>query len=535
MSAQNSGRDALARVAALGEWGVAGLATSAALALSLWCARNAGAFFRDEVNSLNVAASPSLAELWRMLEFESSPALWLLLLRGWLSAFGAEGDAVPRVFALLCGFTLPAALWFAARRLGGTVPLVGLALLAVNPVVIRWASSLRAWGVGAALAVVALVCVWEATREPTRRRVAAAALFAVLSVHCVYQNAVLLAAAIAGAMAVAVAEGRWRRAAVPFGIGVLAALSLFVYLPTLERISAWNMLNRSSVSLGQLARRAVSCLESSGVPVLACWAAVALVALAASAWAWRRERSGVALFASVTGVAAVAGFALFLLQLRYPTQPWYYLGLIALLAAAADAALVTSLPSRVARPLRIAITLLVLAAGLPNAWSALRVRQTNVDVVASQLRQETQPGDLILVNPWMLGISLGRYYDGPAEVATVPPMEDLRVHRFDLVKRHMETGAQMGPVISRLRRVLQSGGRVWVVGWLRTPEGPGPLRMPSVPPLPDTGWSMDPYQSAWTLQLGAFMRDHATDAALVPIVAGGPYESLPLVVMAGWH
>lgn len=532
MSGQDSGRDALARAEGL----VAGLAAAAAGALSLWSARHAGAFFRDEVNSLEVAASPSLAEFWRLLEFESAPALWLLLLRAWLAAFGAESEAALRLFALLGGLALPAALWLAARRLGGTLPLVGLALVAVNPVAIRWATSLRAWGLGAALALLALVWVREATREPSRRNVALATLFAVLSVHCVYQNAVLLAAAAAGAAAVALAERRWRRAALPLGIGALAALSLAVYLPTLRRIGAWNMLNRKPVDLATLAERAAAAFAASGTLVAAGWLVLSLGALAASAWAWRRGRRAGALFAAVTGVAAAAGFALFLLRLGYITQPWYYVGLIALLAACIDAALAVSLRSRAGRLARVAAALLVLLAGVPHAWSALRARQTNVDVVASRLREEAAPGDLVVVNPWLLAISLRRYYEGPADLATIPPLEDLRVHRFDLVKRQMESGAQMGPLISRLRRVLQAGGRVWVVGGLRAPQGPRPPLAPGRPPLPESGWSMDPYQAAWTLQVGALLRDHATDTQPVPIdVAGGRYENLQLRVMSGWR
>jgi hypothetical protein len=532
MSRRDSGTDALARV----EWLVAGLVTAAALALSLWSAVRADAFFRDEVNSLNVASSASLAKLWRGLEFESAPALWLLLLRGWLFAFGGESDASLRVFALLGGLTLPAALWFAARRLGGTVPLAGLALVAVNPVVIRWATSLRAWGLGAALAVVALVWLHEATRAPSFRRIAAACGFALLSVHCVYQNAVLLAAAIAGAGVVAAAERRWRRAAVPFAVGALAALSLFVYLPTLRRIASWNMLNQRPIDLGVLAGRAAASLAASGDLVLACWLVVSLAALAASAWAWWRRRSELALFASVSAVAAVVGLALFLLRLGYLTQPWYYVGLGALVAVCADTALAASLSPRAGGRVRVAVALLVLGAGLPAAWRALGERQTNVDAVARHLAKEAQPADLIVVNPWLLAISLGRYYHGAAELTTIPPLEDLSVHRFDLVKREMERGAYMGPLIARAGRALRAGGRIWVVGGLRAPQSHRMPPTPGRPPLPDTGWSMDPYQAAWTLQFSGFLSRHATEVQPVPVeVAAGPYESLVLYVASGWR
>jgi hypothetical protein len=531
-------RDALSRA----EWAVAGLATAAALGLSLWFARHAGAFFRDEVNSLNVAGAPSLEELWQLLEFESSPALWLLLLRGWLVAFGAASDVGLRVFALLGALALPGALWLAALRLGRTVPLVGLALVAVNPEVVRWSASLRAWGLGAALAVVALVALREATREPTRRNLLLAALAAVLSVQCVYQNAVLLAAAGAGAAAAAWAEGRWRRAAVPLGVGGVAALSLLVYAPTLERIGAWRMLNQASYGpgelLAQLAGRAGDVFAASGTVVAAGWAVAALAALAASArsvGSADEERRGVALFASAAALAALGGFALFLLRLRYLTQPWYYVGLLALLAACIDAVLAASPRSRGGRAFRLALALVVLVAGLPAAVSALRERQTNVDAIARHLEQNASHGDLVVVNPWYVAISLGRYYRGDAELMTLPPLEDLRVHRFDLVKRAMESGEKLDAIRARAHQVLRSGGRVWVVGRIAVPQGE-PYATPPPPPLPLTGWGMGPYDRAWTLQLGALLAEHATDARPHPLAArGGPFEDLGLSVIRGWR
>jgi hypothetical protein len=528
-------RDTLSRA----EWAVAGLATAAALGLSLWSARHAGAFFRDEVNSLEVAAAPSLEELWRLLEFESSPALWLLLLRAWVAAFGAASDVGLRVFALLGGLALPAALWFAALRLGRAAPLVGLALVAVNPELVRWSTSLRAWGLGAALAVVAWVALREATREPSRRNVFLAALAALLSVHCVYQNAVLLAAAGAGAVAEAWLERRWRRAAVPLGVGALAALSLLVYAPTFERIDAWRMLNQVPYGPAELlvrvATRAGEVFAASGRLVAACWVLAALAALAAGVWSLRR-RGGVALFASAAALAALAGFALFLLRVRYLTQPWYYVGLAAFLAACIDAALAAALPSRAGRAARLALAALVLVAGLPAAVSGLRERQTNVDAIARHLERNAARGDLIVVNPWYVAISLSRYYRGGADLMTLPPIDDVRVHRFDLIKAAMESGEKLDAIRVRAREVLRRGGRVWVVGSIAVPHEGQPIATPPPPPLPLSGWGMGPYDRAWTLQLGAILAEHARDARPRPLdVRGGRYEDVGLSVIRGWR
>ena len=57
---------------------------------------NAGPLWRDEVNSVNLVEMP-LNEMWKNLNFDSCPLLWLMLLRLWLRlrAEGA-GDAHAR-------------------------------------------------------------------------------------------------------------------------------------------------------------------------------------------------------------------------------------------------------------------------------------------------------------------------------------------------------------------------------------------------------------------------------------------------------
>jgi uncharacterized membrane protein len=83
------------------EWVVALLATAAAVLLSFVFVVHADGLWRDEVNSVNVAMAPSLSELWRLLEFESAPVLWVLLLRGWLALFGSSSDLGLRLLGAL--------------------------------------------------------------------------------------------------------------------------------------------------------------------------------------------------------------------------------------------------------------------------------------------------------------------------------------------------------------------------------------------------------------------------------------------------
>ena len=99
---------------------------------------HAGGLWRDEVNTLNVATLPSLAELWRALEFESTPVLWLLLLRAWCALGLGDSDLGLRLLGLLTGIGIVAAAWWVARRFEVGSPLFVLLLVALNPELIRY-------------------------------------------------------------------------------------------------------------------------------------------------------------------------------------------------------------------------------------------------------------------------------------------------------------------------------------------------------------------------------------------------------------
>ena len=48
-------------------------------------------------------------------------------------------------------------------------------------------------------------------------------------------------------------------------------------------------------------------------------------------------------------------------------------------------------------------------------------RQTNMDLIASVLRERADAHDLIIVHPWTFGVSFDRQYSGPTPWTTVPP------------------------------------------------------------------------------------------------------------------
>jgi hypothetical protein len=164
-------------------------------------------------------------------------------------------------------------------------------------------------------------------------------------------------------------------------------------------------------------------------------------------------------------------------------------------------------------------------------------RQTNVDVIATRLEAEAGPQDVVIVNPWFIGVTLSRYYGGRSRVMTIPPIADHTISRYDLLKQQMLESDATAPVRQAIDDALKTGHRVWVVGGLLVPP-PGvtiPSSLPP-PPLPDTGWNSMPYELLWSKQVGSWLHSRSSACRNVdPGVRGGQLEDVHLIVCDGWR
>jgi hypothetical protein len=365
-----------------------------------------------------------------------------------------------------------------------------------------------------------------------------------------------------GAMAVAIRERAWRTVGIVLGIGTLAAASLLPYLPMLRRIRAWKILVSYPADFAWLWTRVREVLGSPSPLGIWLWPALVLVGLlvAAGVWVagWRKVSSfysipPAVLFAAVTLATGVAAYAGFLRVLNYVTQPWYYITLAAFVACTLEVLFAawpaTSRPIVALRFVRLAVALLLLCVAVRPTWKELPTRHTNVDLIAVRLQHWTTKDDLILVPPWECAIPLCRYYHGPAEVMTLPPISEHRFHRYDLVLRQMTTANPVSPVLARMKNVLQSGHRIFLVGYLPIPK-PDEVP-PTLPPAyQDRGghwhggyraaWQLlGDYRTVWQLQAGYFLRVHATGAVKIAVPVPDntnvqEYENLELSVIQGW-
>jgi hypothetical protein len=122
---------------------------------------------------------------------------------------------------------------------------------------------------------------------------------------------------------------------------------------------------------------------------------------------------------------------------------------------------------------------------------------------------------------------------------TVPPIEEIRIHRYDLLKKAMMTENPIGPLLDKVRTTLSSGHRLWVVGSIRVlPDGHPP---PILPPYAgNTAHAEDVYCSNWEFQIADLVKTHAIGGGRVevPVPEGqavNPFENIPLRVIHGWR
>ncbi len=207
------------------------LGTLGAVALQIFFGLHAGALWRDEVTSVEIASMSSWGETWDNLAFESFPALFVALLRFVAGVPHGASDAELRVFGVVIGLLLLALLWVNARWLRFGLPLLSLALVGFNPMVVRYGDSIRAYGLGMVVILFALGAFWRLTEKLSLGRVFCALAAALLSVQCLYYNAFLLGAICLGAVTVALRRRDFRTAGTVVALGALAAVSLLPYLP----------------------------------------------------------------------------------------------------------------------------------------------------------------------------------------------------------------------------------------------------------------------------------------------------------------
>ena len=555
------------------EWMAALVITVVAIALHVRFVTHVGGLWRDETNSVQLAALPKLTEVLRFLDYDSFPIVFFAVLRGWFGVFGSDNDVALRALGCITGLTVLGAVWWNARAFGIRWPVLSLALVGLNPMIIRYGDSTRAYGLGILFLLLTFRSFWrlvDSASPPSAKRVAISAALSLVCVQSLYYNSVLLFAIAAGTIAVAARRRAWKTVGLVFGVGLLAALSLLPYVPMMRRMRDWTFMVSYPADLPWLWKRVCEVLGSPDPLGIWLWlgllfAGLGLVASFAAARLWRAftRRPGKAensdadqtrgvpdsvLFAATALAVGIIGYAAFLRSLHYYTQPWYYITLVVFAACALEIIFGAWLANRTNRTLSaflghgrlVAGLALLCFTALPD-WEEMPTRHTNVDLLAEQLRPLAVSGDVILVPRWECAIPLARYYHGPGEIITLPPITDHRFHRYDLVLQQMMTPDPLRLLFARLEETLHSGHRVFLAGTLPFP--PADQALPNPPPgYRDASgkWHGGNFLTAWNLQVGQFLAIHAARGGFTRIPTPGnarvqEFENLELGVMEGWR
>ena len=526
------------------EWIAAILTTAAIVGLHFFFLFHAGGFWRDEVNLINLAGSHSLAGMKK----DSFPILMPLLVRGWSGVGLARTDSSLRLLGTLIGLGIPAALWWIAWKTRRSAPLLGLALFGLNSTLIIFGDSIRAYGLGCLLILLAMAAATAFLRRPSWTRTGWLALFAILSVQAIYHNAILVGAICLGAWVVC-----WRRknraaALQIFLAGLAAAFSLLPYVAGLLGGRESSEVLRTGL---KPCRFFAAFRDTLGFPLegyIFVWAILGLaLVFLAGATLFRAPKTVAVtdesvddwqLFAGTTLIAAFAGYLLFLWLAAFPSQSWYLLPLTALAVACFE----TGLPvlHGMWRAVLFGLAAATVVIAIPTASRDLHYRFTNVDTWAGTLTTDASPDDYIVIVPWFCGITFDHYFKSPTPWTTLPPLADHATHRYDLVKIQIQNTNAVQPLLERIVTTLQHGHRVWVLagmGWMDIPEA-GTSALPSLPPAPlkNSGWSETPYTMVWDSQVGHLLGDHAVRFARVKNpTAGMPIiENTELFLAEGW-
>jgi hypothetical protein len=342
----------------------------------------------------------------------------------------------------------------------------------------------------------------------------------------------------AGAWMVTLAQKQWRTAVGVGLIGAAAALSLLPDLGNLLRSREWFEVTQASVQFDGVLDALLETCRASGPWMALVWPALFAMAVAAAfvmGWplrAWNMVYGGVGL---------VFGTAFFLAFLRYaavPPRVWHFIILLAPTALAIEIIL-AGIPLAAVQWARPALAILAVVVSIPQCRQGVMLRQSNMDLVALKLKASAQPGDLIVVSPWYFGLSLRRYLD-EKRWTSVPPLEDFRFHRYDLLKKRMVSDHPIAGLEEQIRQTLRSGHALWLAGMFHAPPaGSGPPQVYS-PYRGGMKMADARYCDSWVSQITDMIRTHQCDVTPVPVpVPGGtpvnPVEDISLRVIRGWH
>ena len=488
--------------------------------------QNYGPLWRDEINTLHVSLSPTLAEFWHWLGHESFPPIWMGVMRLWIAVGLGETDYGLRWLGALTGLAVVAAVLWLARRIGVRWPLLILALFVISPVMFRHGTSLRAYGFGILGMTLMTGAVLAYIDRPSKRRLAWAWAFSLFAIHTLYYNSlVLFTLGIAGGVVLLLAR-RFRALLWLAILGITCALSITPYiLGPLRYAESWSPTVTSPSTFPQILERFKIVLDIGGDGMHWVWFAAITTAFIISLASLRNRRDGVKrrriiFFLIATPLMFVCQF-LFLLRLGFVAQHWYFITLLLFTAIMIERAVSQLVRhNRFACLARIAVVLGIVCLTYSTNYLWSHGRRTHIDYVAGIIEKNTTPDDYIIVFPWVVGQSFDRYYHGSTPWVSLPPVTDFRFCRYDQLKATIMNPAAIQPILDKIRQTLESGHNVWYLG-VPAFLPPGEA-IPDLVAAPTLGWGEDHYDILWQIHTAEALRKYGTGVTEVNTLLDQP-------------
>lgn len=526
------------------EWFAAILLTAALVGLHLAVLFSAGPLWRDEISSLTLATKPTWSEVWATLVYDPFPALFFTTLRVWHGLFGGS-DFVLRVLGCLIGVAALGSFWLSARLTNRRTPIIALLLFGFSPTLIIWGDSLRAYGLAVLTITIAFACFWRVVNRPRPMEVGFATLAAVLSAQSIFTNAPLIFACGVAAALVAVRRREWKRAMLVLLIGAVAAVSLLPYVGVMRATQDWAEIRKFPLPVSADVSVLLGALRNGGTTAVWLWIALIAVSIGTAVVVQFRtaftrgvcELRDPLLYALVAGTMGFACTLIFFHAVAWPTNIWYYLPVLAVVALAVDSALDLKSFARVSTIARTLLAIVFFAWSFPVVLQRVEVRASNVDLIAAALQAHAAPDDLIVIYPFADGITFQRYFHGQTPWLTIPNVADLSLHRWDQLMEQARTKDALAPALQRVNETLQAGHKVWVASTFPLTARPGPPR--AVLPLrQEEPRRIGYFLGGWRDQFVTDLRAHAAHLYTMDVPADqsiSMYERSRLVVFAGWN
>lgn len=440
-----------------------------ALVLRFWTTSD---LWFDEALSVNIAKLP-FDRIPEALRHDGHPPLYYFLLHPWLSIFGT-GDFASRAFSGIFAVAALPLAWFAGKRLGGrAMAVTAVLVLAASPFAIRYATEARMYSMVIFLVLAGYLALRRALERPNLERLALVALIAAALALSQYWNIFLLGVVVLG-----LAARAWRGRGTPdlaatrrVLVATLVGCAVFaVWLPSFvtqvrhtgtpwgEPQFPWVALARSFMAF------AGSDQDGEAFVLLFVLVLFALLAVFAKALDGRRLEvdlrtqpavrwegaTALGAFAVAAGISYVGGSTF---EPRYAAT---VLPLFLLLVAFGTMAFAD-------QRVRVGAVIVVVALGLAGGVRAATTERTQAGQVASIIKAEAKPGDVVAYCPDQVGPAVSRLLadtHGLVQMTFPDGARPERVNWTDYIDRI--NAADPSAFAARVMK-RAGGGTVWYV------------------------------------------------------------------------